>query len=164
MENQNLSTKIDYKTELIDKGVLAFVPKGNSMWPTLKNRGQSVIVKLKQEKLNRYDVALYQRNNNVFVLHRVMEQTDDGYIICGDSQFVLEKVKEEQVFGIMVGFYRGKKYVDCNDQKYIKKIVKWFKNKRRRKIKLSLFFFKEKVKCKIKSVLRKIFGRKNKNV
>ena len=75
-----------------------------------------------------------------------MEATSDGYVMCGDSQFFLENVKEEQVFGIMIGFYRGKKYVDVNDPKYVKEIENWYGRKLRRKIRLKLFRIGQKIK------------------
>jgi len=147
----------NYKTELLKNGVLAFVPGGNSMWPTLKNRGQSVIVLPKTEKLKRHDVALYQRGDGAFVLHRVMEARDFGYIICGDSQFTLEKVLEDQVFGVMTGFYRGKKYIDCNSEKYKKEVENWYRRKKLRKLRLKFFFFRQVVKHKFKRLFEKIF-------
>lgn len=150
---QNINS--DYKSELIKHGVIGFVPGGNSMWPTLKNRGQSVVVRKKEERLKRFDVALYVRDNGAFVLHRVMQVVDDGYVICGDSQFVLEKVREEQVFGVMEGFYRGKKYVDCKDPKYCKQVENWFKRKKLRKIRLKCFFFFQRVKNKLKRIFKK---------
>ena len=157
--------KSDYKIELERNGALAFVPGGNSMWPTLKNRGQSVIVKLKKERLKAFDVALYQRADGMFVLHRVMSVIDGGYIICGDSQFVLEKVKEEQVFGVMSGFYRGKKYISCDDEKYNRQVRRYFKRKRIRKLRIKAFFFGQRVKNKLGRIYVKIFKRrKNKNV
>ena len=160
----NLSLKTNYKSELEKNGILAFVPGGNSMWPTLKNRGQSVVVLIKKEKLKRFDVALYLRDNGTFVLHRVMEPTEWGYIICGDSQFTLEKVREDQVFGVMEGFYRGKKYIDCKDKKYIKEVERWFRRKRIRKLRLKWFFFRQRVINKLKRIYVKIFRRKKKDV
>lgn len=144
----------DYKSELIKHGVIGFVPGGNSMWPTLKNRGQSVVVKKKEGRLKRYDVALYVRDNGAFVLHRVMHVTDGGYVICGDSQFVLENVREEQVFGVMEGFYKGKKYVECTDRKYCKQVENWYKRKKLRKIRLKSFFFLQRVKNKLKRIFK----------
>ena len=47
--------KANYRTELEKNNVIAFVPGGNSMWPMLKNRGQSVIVQPKTQKLNKYN-------------------------------------------------------------------------------------------------------------
>ena len=119
----------NYKTELEKNGVIAFVPGGNSMWPTLKNRGQSVIIVKKEKRLNKFDVAFYQRSDGTFVLHRVMEIIDGGYVMLGDSQFTTEKVAEGQVFGVMSGFYRGKKYVEVTDQKYLKEMVQHLQNK-----------------------------------
>ncbi len=149
----------NYRTELVKNKIIAFVPGGNSMWPTLKNRGQSVIVELKTARLSRYDVALYQRDNGVFVLHRVLEVIDGGYIICGDSQFTLEKVKEDNVFGVMRGFYHGKKYVEVTDPKYIKKIEKWYKRKTLRKLRLKFFYFRIAVKSKLKRLFSKKEGK-----
>lgn len=149
----------NYKTELERNGVLAFVPGGNSMWPILKNRGQSVIVMPKTEKLKRHDVALYQRKDGAFVLHRVMEPKDFGYIICGDSQYTLEKVYEDQVFGVMSGFYRGKKYIECSDEKYKREVENWYGRKTRRKIRLNFFFFRQRVKNKLKRIFKKVFKR-----
>ena len=159
MEIKNFQD-IDYKDNLNKNNVISFVPRGNSMWPTLKNKGQSVVVQAKRQRLNKLDVALYVRGQNNFVLHRVMQVLEDGYLMCGDSQFSLEKVTEDQVFGVMIGFYRGEKYVDCNDDKYKKKVEKWYKRKRLRKFRINFFFFRKKVINKLK----RIFGGKNKNV
>ena len=154
----------DYKTELLKSGVISFVPKGNSMWPIIKNRGQSVVIKLKEGRLKKYDVAFYLRKDGAFVLHRVVELKDNGYIMCGDSQFALEPVLEDQVFGVMMGFYHGKKYIESTDVKYIKKVKSWYKHKFVRKIRLKLFFFTIRVKNKLKSIFRKCFRRNGNNV
>lgn len=148
----------DYRTELNNKGAIAFVPGGNSMWPILKNRGQSVIVVRKTERLKRYDVAFYQRANGSFVLHRVMKATNEGYVMLGDSQFELEKVLEEQVFGVMQGFYRGKKYVEASSDKYLKQVDRWHSRKTYRKFRLKIFYFSQRVKNKLKRIFSKKGG------
>ncbi len=154
-----ISKDLDYKAKLNQNKILAFVPSGNSMWPTLKNKGQSVVVKAKEERLEKYDVALYVRGQNTFVLHRVLEVLDNGYIMCGDSQFTLEKVTEDQIFGKMIGFYRGKKYIDCNDEKYKKQVQNLYKRKNLRKFRVKFFFLRKSVINKLK----RIFGGKKKN-
>lgn len=146
----------DYKTELEKNGAIAFVPGGNSMWPILKNKSQSVIILPKTEKLKRFDVALYQRDNGTYVLHRVMQPTEYGYVMCGDSQFTLEKVREEAVFGVMTSFYRGKNSIEVTDKEYIKEVEDWYGNERRRKRKINNFFFKQKIKNKIRGVFRRV--------
>ena len=150
-----MQIKSDYKTELEKNGTLAFVPAGNSMWPTLKNRRQSVIVVKKIERLKPFDVAFYQRENGSFVLHRIMEVTPEGYLVCGDSQLSIEKVKEEQVFGVMIGFYRGKKYIDVSLSSHVKRIKRWYERKKWRKFRLRVFYFTQSVKRRLKKILKK---------
>ncbi len=150
----------EYIEKLNKNEVISFVPKGDSMWPTLKNKGQSVIVCAKKERLKEFDVALYVRGQNTFVLHRVLKVLEDGYAICGDSQFDLEKVAEDQIFGVMIGFYRGEKYIDCKDKKYIEKVKKLYKHDRIRKLRVKFYFFTKRVKNKLK----RIFGSRKKDV
>ena len=152
----------EYREELEKKGVIAFVPGGNSMWPTLKHKGQSVIVLKKEQKLKRFDVALYQRECGTYVLHRVMEPTGFGYLMCGDSQFDIERVDEDRVFGVMSGFYRGKKYIQCTDLDYIKEVDKWYGDEKRRKRKLKAFYSRLKIKHKIILVLKTLTGKRRK--
>ena len=145
----------DYKTELEKNGAIAFVPGGNSMWPTLKNRAQSVVIRRKTQRLKPFDVAFYLRDNGAFVLHRVMETIDGGYIMCGDSQLVTERVKEDGVFGVMEGFYHGKKYVEVTDARYVARVKRWYSRKRWRKFRLKIFHFGQRVKNKLARIFKR---------
>ncbi|MBQ9513395.1 MAG: S24/S26 family peptidase [Clostridia bacterium] len=145
----------DYKTELEKKGVIGFVPAGNSMWPTIKNGRQSVVVVKKDGRLKKYDVALYLRKNGQYVLHRVIGLKKDGYIMIGDSQTNLETVAEEQVVGVLQGFCRGNNFIECSDKKYIEEVEKWFKNEKRRQRKIKFFYFRLKIKNRIKRLFKK---------
>ena len=151
--------KADYIDELLKKGVIAFVPRGNSMWPTLKNRKQSVIVKKKSQRLKAMDVALYKRDSGTCVLHRVMKVLPNGYLMCGDSQFVIEKVAEVNVFGVMTAFYRGKRCIEVTDEDYIEYVKRLFANEKRRKFRVKMFFLRQKILSLPKRVMRKIFKR-----
>ncbi len=155
------NNKGDYRVELEKNGVLAFVPIGNSMWPTLKNRKQTIIVAKKTQKLKHFDVALFQRENGEYILHRVMQTTDDGYITCGDSQFRLETVLESAVIGVMMGFYRGKKFIDVNDEEYLKEVKKWYANEKRRKKKTYKFYTRQRIRYRIKYIIKRLLGKKD---
>ena len=158
MENNFNQAIID---QLNSVGTISFVPKGNSMWPTLKHKGQSVIVQKKQERLSKLDVALFIDQNGALVLHRVMQATEDGYVTRGDSQTNFEKVPEQNVIGIMVGFYQKNEYVDVNSEKHLLEVQKWLSDETKRRKKIKRFYFRLKVKGKIK----RIFSKKgNKNV
>lgn len=131
----------DYETELKTKGIAVFVPGGNSMWPTLKNGGQSVIIVPKTQRLKKYDVALY-RTGESYVLHRVMEVTDTGYTMCGDSRFDFEYgIPESAVVGVMQGFYRGRKYISAEDKKSRRAALFLHKHRLIKKIAVKLYYF-----------------------
>lgn len=144
----------DYRGELERKGVIAFVPEGTSMWPTIKGGKSSVVIEKKKSRLSKFDVAFYNRQDKN-VLHRVIEVLQDGYLMCGDSLTTLEEVKEQDVFGVMIGFCRGKKYVSANDLRYIEEVEKLYSNESKRAKKIARFRFREKVKSKIKRIFKK---------
>ena len=122
----------NYKLELLKKGVVAFIPRGNSMWPTLKDRGQTVILIKKTERLKRFDVGFFIRPNGQYVLHRVIQVTEKGYVFQGDGQDFTETVLEEDVIAYMEGFYRGKRYVEANNSKYLKEVERLYSNDKKR--------------------------------
>ncbi len=146
--------EVGYKVQLNEYGAISFVPKGNSMYPFLKNKGQSVLIRKGVENIKPYDAIFYQRLNGDYVLHRALEITDFGFICCGDSQFNTEKVKIEQVLGVMYGFNKGKKLVEVTD-KHRAKVKKWYERKTYRKIRLKIFYFSIRVKNKLKRIFRK---------
>lgn len=99
--------------ELLDaEGFYVGPPVGVSMWPMLRNRRDAILVVPASECLKRYDVALYRRGQ-MMVLHRVLGLYENGYVICGDNCIALERVPFDQVFGVLKGFYRDDRYVDC---------------------------------------------------
>ncbi len=166
VDMENMQDITNYKIEIEKNGVIAFVPKGNSMWPILKNKGQSVIIRKKtaEEIIEPFAVIFYERENGSLVLHRVLELRNNSYIVCGDSQFELEKVYERQVFGVMEGFYNRKKYIKATDPTYLKKVRNWYKRKTLRKIRINCFNFKNRVISKLKRIVKKIFREEKNNV
>ena len=109
----------DYEKQLENSPIIAFVPGGDSMWPTLKHAGQSVFIERKpNERLKLYDVPFYKRANGQYVLHRIVEVRENDYVLCGDSQFTLEYgITDDMIIGVLKGYYKGKKYIDANSKK-----------------------------------------------
>lgn len=150
---------LNYKTEIEKNGVITFVPTGNSMLPFIKNHKYTVIAVKKTERLKPLDVALYTVGDK-YVLHRVLAVKEGYYIICGDNRPEYEKVNEDDVFGVITGYYKGKKYVDCNDPAYIKKIKKWYKNEKTRKRKIKRIYRNISIKHKFKRLFEILTGKK----
>jgi hypothetical protein len=136
----------DYISVLNQQGVLSFVPSGNSMWPFIKNRKQTVIVKKSDGEIHQNDVVFFRRQDGTCVLHRVLQVYPDYLVVRGDSQINAEKVQKETVFGILEGFYKGKKYIPVTDKKYQKKVCRWCKNSFITRMRKKFFYFKNRVK------------------
>lgn len=103
---------------LQEKGVYIGPTVGVSMLPMLKERRDTIVVRPKTQRLNRLDVALYKRGD-AYVLHRVLEQTETGYIIRGDNCYTDEIVPEEAVIGVLTEFFQADKHIFCTDAEYI---------------------------------------------
>lgn len=92
-----------------------FSPHGTSMLPMLKDGRDQVILSPLPDKLKKYDLPLYQRENGQYVLHRITKVRDD-YTCMGDNQFVPEcGLQHSQMIGVVTSFVRkGKEYsTDC---------------------------------------------------
>ena len=140
--------KLKIEDVLNEKGVYVGPTVGVSMLPMLKNRRDTIVVKPKTERLKRLDVALYKRGE-AYILHRVLQAVDGGYIIRGDNCYADENVPEQAVIGVLAEFFRKGEHFYCTDEKYIKYVKKRLKT-----YKIRRFFVL--LKCKCKSVVKKI--------
>ena len=152
------------REELNNRGNVSFVPVGNSMWPTIKNGKQAVVVRKKEGRLSPFDCVLYLRDDGQAVLHRVLLVTDFGYITCGDSQFIQEKVMEDQAIGVLVGFCRGKKFIDAESEKEKSRAKKWYEHKARRKFIVKTHFFFRRLGIRIKKLVTLEYFKRKKDV
>lgn len=147
--------KLKIEDVLREKGAYIGPTVGISMLPMLKNRRDTIVVKPKTERLKRLDVALYRRGD-AYVLHRVLEPIDGGYLIRGDNCYSDEHIPEEDVFGVLTEFFRKNKHYYCTDKKYIR-----YAERRLKTYKSRRFFVRVKGKIRggCKKVLR-AFGLK----
>ena len=139
---------------LLSQGQYIGPTVGVSMLPMLKNRRDTIVVTRKTERLKPLDVALYRRGPQ-YVLHRVLQVTDTGYIIRGDNCYADEIVPEEAVIGVLTEFFRKDKHIICATDKkyhrYIKRRLRTYKPRR--------FFVIFKLKCrKLISKTLRAFG------
>jgi len=84
-------------------------PMGISMLPMLRQGIDSVILSPLPQKLKKYDLPLYRRDNGQFVLHRIVKAGDD-YTCMGDNQFAEETgIRHDQMIAVVTSFTRGEK-------------------------------------------------------
>lgn len=119
MINSSLEQIIEAEGEILE------LPRGFSMWPMLINQRDTIVLKKPRFPLKTHDVVLYRRPDKC-VLHRFLYKKGDVLVIRGDNCRENElDITEERIFGMLKGFYKGDKYIDCETNKGYKLYV-WF--------------------------------------
>ena len=98
-------------------GWLVYKTRGISMLPMLHENQDLVEIRVPEDRLKKYDVALYKRGK-AYVLHRVIGVREGGYDIRGDNTYAIGKVPEDAVIGVLVSFIRKGKKIEVTDSGY----------------------------------------------
>ena len=98
------------------------------MFPMLKDNRNEICV-VKPDVINKYDVVLYKRDSGEYVLHRIIDIRDGGYVCCGDNQWVPEYgVRRDQIIGKLDRWFKGKKEHTVRDASYLRYVKFWCKS------------------------------------
>ena len=109
-----MSNKRQIEDVLAEEGLFVSTTVGVSMFPMLRNRRDTIIVMPYEGRLKKYDVPLYKRGSD-YILHRIIEVRPDSYVICGDNCIQKEYgITDEQILGVLTGFYRGSKQINMD--------------------------------------------------
>lgn len=140
-----------YEQYLEQYGSLTYTFKGSSMNPMLKQGRDLFTVKAKTaERCRKYDVVLYRRPPNQYVLHRIVEVREKDYVILGDNCVNKEYgIRDEDIIGVLTGFVRAGKTYSVTDPSYRLYVRVWCR-----------LFYLRMVALKAKSLLRRL-KRKN---
>ena len=109
---------------LAQDGKLVYKTKGVSMQPMLTENRDLVIIAVPEGRLKPGDVAFYRRGKD-YVLHRVIRVLEDGYLIRGDNTYVLERVPESAVLGVLTAFNRKGKLHRVTEPGYRRYVRLW---------------------------------------
>ena len=97
---------------------IRFSPRGISMLPMLRQGIDSVVLSPVPEKLKKYDIPLYQRDDGKYILHRIVK-VGETYTCIGDNQFDYETgVRHDQVIAVVTSFTRGQRLHSVNELPY----------------------------------------------
>ena len=103
---------------LVAGQTVRILPRGVSMLPMLRQGIDSVVLSAVPEKLQKYDLPLYQRDDGKYILHRIVE-AGETYTCIGDNQFVAETgIRHDQMIALVTGFYRGETYHSVEEPGY----------------------------------------------
>lgn len=114
------SSNVHFKLEdvISKQGVYVCTTSGVSMYPMLRDRTDTVVVSPCFGRLKKYDVPLYKRGDS-YVLHRIIKVLPDSYIVRGDNCAYSERgITDEEIIGVLTGFYRGNKNINMNGWGY----------------------------------------------
>ncbi|MBQ3567151.1 MAG: S24/S26 family peptidase [Oscillospiraceae bacterium] len=147
MSEINTST---YKEHLEKYGTLTYRNVGISMMPLLKQgRDIFTVTKKTSERCKKYDVVLYKRPPQQFVLHRVIKVRENDYVILGDNCINKEYgITDNDIIGVMTEFVRKGKKITVNDRIYRLYSFIWVNFS-------GVRIFLQKLKFKIKSIFKK---------
>ena len=88
-------------------GRLVYKARGNSMRPFIRGSRDLVVIVPPHGRLKKGETALFKRNG-LYVLHRVIEAGESGYVFRGDHNYYEETgVKDGDVIGVLEAVVRG---------------------------------------------------------
>lgn len=115
------------KEQLESGGNVKIPITGTSMLPLLV-QGRDFVVLKACEKAEINDIIFYRRDNGAFVLHRIIGVDGNGYILCGDNQWVKEYgISDYNIIGVVTEIHRNGKVIGVDDKKYVKYYKRWLK-------------------------------------
>ena len=126
----NMSELVPLIREVVDSGAtFRLYPHGQSMMPTIKEGEDSVELSAPFD-LRKFDIVLYRRNAEQYVLHRIVNIHGDLFDMCGDSQYVIENnISQSDIIAKVTGIFKGEKLVDPYDKEHMKMAEKIYKKK-----------------------------------
>lgn len=102
--------------ELATKPTSMCYTSGYSMYPLLRDHKDIAVIGRLTRELKVNDVPLYRKRGfKQLVLHRIIKIKRDGsLVIRGDNTYKNEfDISREDIIGVLVGFYRNGRYIDC---------------------------------------------------
>ena len=104
--------------ELRKHGFYFSTPKGVSMNPMLYESDSIAKIETLTKPPVRYDVVMYIRGKDQGVIHRVLRKKEDTYIINGDNCWQKERVRQDQIYGVVTSFYRKGRWHEVTEPAY----------------------------------------------
>lgn len=97
---------------LEEQGYITDTVSENSMFPTLREGTDTVLIKPAEEILGKYDVILF-RHKEKLLLQRIIKVIPGGYVARGDNTTGKIKVMKESVIGFLSEYQRGDNFFNA---------------------------------------------------
>lgn len=123
---------------------------GISMQPMLRQGENPIVISKITSPLKKRDVILFRCDSGKYLLHRIVKIKKNGFLTRGDNNTFYDGIiKEEQIKGILTGYYKGDKYIDCQ-KNFRYHIYSFF---------TPLLYFRKKASNKVRSFVPKFIKR-----
>ena len=104
---------------LKEGGTFPFYPRGTSMSPFILAERDMVVLSSLPDRLKKYQIVLYKRDNGAFVLHRIIRINGSCCTMRGDNQFLSEPgIRRDQMIGIVSKIFCNDQPVNPNDTRH----------------------------------------------
>ena len=119
MAEQTNPNKLPVLLSLLEDGqVTPITPIGSSMCPFFLGGRDTLYVCKAVFPLKKGDIALYQRKDGTYIVHRVhhikKSAGEDLYFFLGDNQTWIEgPITQDHIYGVTAYFIRKGKKIDC---------------------------------------------------
>lgn len=119
----NISQRVMFPLveEMLNDGKdVRFTVSGNSMWPLIANQRDSVLLTpCESDELKKGDIILFKATKTHWVLHRITDVREDGYITTGDGNLHRDPfIPKEAVRGKVKTIYRKDRIIDCEKKRW----------------------------------------------
>ena len=111
--------KSNFEEILARDGRLFYTNVGDSMMPLIKQGRDLLVIEEITEKLKKYDIPLYKRDNGQYVLHRILKVRGQDYVICGDNRWSKETgITDRHIIGVLTAIIRNGKDISLDSWQY----------------------------------------------
>ncbi|MBQ7596385.1 MAG: S24/S26 family peptidase [Clostridia bacterium] len=133
-ENIHLSQMEPVIKEVISGGGdITLIASGTSMEPFIRDKKDKITLRKPEGRLKKGDVPFYKRKNGQFVLHRIIGEDENGYILRGDNQWVKEYgVKDGDIIAVLVSVEKNGKIrsldgIYCRSYRFFMPAIRWIR-------------------------------------
>lgn len=107
-------------------GTVVLPITGTSMLPLLVAGRDKVTLKSAVLPLEKDTIPFYRRDDGAFVLHRKVGEDENGYVMCGDNQWVREHgITDKNIIGEVAFITRKGKTFSVSSRRYRLYVKLW---------------------------------------
>lgn len=106
-------------------GKVRITASGDSMNPVIRNKTDVLTLGAVKRELQKNDIVLFIRDNGKPVLHRIIGVDGESFVMRGDSQWLTETVRKEQIIAVLESVERNGKIYNYKKYNAVLPLLRW---------------------------------------